>query len=147
MQTSKITIARLFNLGNYEHVRYEITVDIAPGESAGTAIVCLENIMASLSPTPPPGVSSVKELNRESQQLKIIEEMDPERVQQNYGDPKEMVVNERRKQLLEADQKTKKWYEMRRKARVLLDNLGGAVTFTDHKELWDDDNYPDWTNA
>lgn len=30
-----ITVARLFNLGNYEHKRIELTVDLNPGDHAG----------------------------------------------------------------------------------------------------------------
>ena len=32
MKITKITVGRLHNLGNYEHVRYELTVEVPEGQ-------------------------------------------------------------------------------------------------------------------
>ena len=42
MNITKITIGRLYNLGNYEHVRHDLTVEVKDGESAATAITGME---------------------------------------------------------------------------------------------------------
>jgi hypothetical protein len=39
MNITKITIGRLYNLGSYEHVRYELTAEVPQGESPATAII------------------------------------------------------------------------------------------------------------
>ena len=50
MKISKITVGRLYNLGNYEHIRYDLTVDVPDGESASTAIIAVERLLVALSP-------------------------------------------------------------------------------------------------
>src|SRR3954466_9951002 len=50
MRISRITIGRLYNLGSYEHVRYELTVEVPGGESAATAVIGMEKLLAALSP-------------------------------------------------------------------------------------------------
>lgn len=49
-QVSRITVARLFNTGNYEHVRYEISVDLSAGADPGKALTELEETIESLNP-------------------------------------------------------------------------------------------------
>ncbi len=50
MNISKITVARLYNTGNYEHVRYEMCVDVAEGESASAAFAGITSILSRLKP-------------------------------------------------------------------------------------------------
>ncbi len=53
MRVSKITVARLFNLGNYEHKRVEITVELDPiynDRRPSGAVVALEEIIEKLGP-------------------------------------------------------------------------------------------------
>ena len=63
MQITKITIGRLYNLGSYEHVRYELTAEVPAGESAATAIIGMEKLMSALSPKT--STHSRDELDRE----------------------------------------------------------------------------------
>lgn len=50
MKASRVTVARLFNLGQYEHVRYEISVDVTDMQSAADAFLNLDAIMEALGP-------------------------------------------------------------------------------------------------
>ena len=50
MNVSKITIGRLYNLGNYEHIRYEVSVDLENEDDATKAMVGLEKVIAGLAP-------------------------------------------------------------------------------------------------
>ena len=59
---TRITIARLFNLGSYEHIRYEVTVEVPEGRSASSALIGLETVLSRLSPKRPVGTPSTSEL-------------------------------------------------------------------------------------
>lgn len=54
---TRVTIGRLHNLGNYEHVRYEITVDVPADKSADPlkVIADLDALLAGMEPKPPTG--------------------------------------------------------------------------------------------
>ena len=43
---SRIGIGRLHNLGNYEHVRYEVTVELPPGTSPArpAALIAMQTV-------------------------------------------------------------------------------------------------------
>lgn len=47
---SRITAARLYNTGNYEHVRYEITVEVPEGEDPASAFTSATEILQGLKP-------------------------------------------------------------------------------------------------
>ena len=49
---SRITVARLYNIGNYEHIRYELTADVPEGNSAKIAISKLVRILRNANPKP-----------------------------------------------------------------------------------------------
>lgn len=50
---SRITLGRLHNLGNYEHVRYEVTVELPPGTSPASVARELEDTLNALEPRQP----------------------------------------------------------------------------------------------
>jgi len=50
MPIKTITISRLYNLGSYEHVKYEIGLELQKGDSPSKTLVALERIMEALSP-------------------------------------------------------------------------------------------------
>lgn len=82
MNITKITIGRLYNLGNYEHVRYDLTVEVKEGESAATAITGMEAIIAGLAPLSKACIKSAGELQRmaaEVEQMKTMPVVDWER--------------------------------------------------------------------
>lgn len=68
MNITKITIGRLFNLGNYEHVRYEITVDVGADESPEQALRALDLTLARLKPDR--NMPTAAEIERET--LRIV---------------------------------------------------------------------------
>jgi hypothetical protein len=70
MKITKITIGRLYNLGSYEHVRYEISVEVPEGESSATALIGLEKVVTALSPKT--HTHSRDELRREAIRLEIM---------------------------------------------------------------------------
>lgn len=45
---SRLTIGRLHNLGSYEHIRYEVTVEIAPDDDPSRVLRTVENILNDL---------------------------------------------------------------------------------------------------
>lgn len=49
-----ISIARLYSLGNYEHVRFELTADIPEGCSAKSALLELAAVCARMRPVKKP---------------------------------------------------------------------------------------------
>lgn len=52
-RVSRITIGRLYSLGNYEHVRYEVAVELPPGASPASVIGDLDTLMAGMNPKTP----------------------------------------------------------------------------------------------
>ena len=122
-RVSKITAARLHNLGNYEHVRYEITVEIPDGASAAQALGNVERVLSGLDPKPP---VTAYDLQRARAALaKPIEEWpkwERDNVQQyrNY---------------IEIDAA---WRTGQNLAREALDDIGGTRIYTDAKDDWDE---------
>lgn len=147
MNISRVTVGRVFNLGNYENVRYELSVDVPAGESAATALVALEKIIGALTPKGSP--ISEAELKRDKLQ---IEEM--HRCLSNDGpdafkrinawhmagkeSPEEYIAM-REATLAENSKKLEAWKAKHEKARKLLDDLGGAAVWKDAKQDWEDD--------
>lgn len=52
-RVSRVTIGRLYNLGNYEHVRLEVSVDMPPGSSPASVLGDLDALMAGMNPKAP----------------------------------------------------------------------------------------------
>lgn len=149
MRTTRITIARLFNLGSYEHCRYEISVEIAEGESAKSAIIGLEKVMAALAPESKCSVRTRGELDRElncvlelRNQLSLPEDEFRRRHGHFEGTPKEYY--ERCEKMHAENVARREAYEKRAaRARELLDELGGAEHWKDAKLDWENDYFGD----
>jgi len=152
MKVTRITIGRLFNLGNYEHIRYDITVDVAPGESAATAMVGLEKIVAGLAPERAWGVASHGELELEGRH---IEEMRSKFTAADYtedefrrryghfeGTPGEYIQRCAASHEANAAKRAKA-VQRAASARKLLEDIGGASNWKDAKLDWQDDDYFD----
>lgn len=103
-----ITIAKLYNTGNYEHVRYELSVEVPQGCSAKDTFLDVGSIIASLGPIKKPYDydSSKARLSKLPEQL-----------------------NESEKDLLKEDMARVGAYQAcidrRKEALDRLDNLGG----------------------
>ena len=53
-RVTSISVGATYNLGNYENVRFDLSVEVGPGESATAAFQELRYIIASLRPTRQP---------------------------------------------------------------------------------------------
>jgi len=137
-RVTNITIGRLFNLGNYEHVRYELTVELQPGESAAETLAGLENVMNALDPKPPGNVADSAGLFRSRQYIEQAKEESEEHIQLYHGTDKATHLAKLEKEHEEMRVRSLAWFERRDKARQLLDDLGGASKWVDDKINWED---------
>lgn len=119
---SRITVARLHNLGNYEHVRYEIAVEIPDGTSASKVLSDVERVLAGLDPKPP---VDDYDLRRATEALKRpVEEWE------DWERGNEPTYRSR----IAADAE---WRAAQKLARQALDDIGGTSVYTDAKDTWD----------
>lgn len=139
MNVTKITIGRLYNLGSYEHVRYELTCEIPTGESPATAIIGMENIIDALNPKEPEGVLSVSDLKRMADMIAAIKELSDEDFAIRHGNRISRTENvaDAEKKLARRVQIRGQWEARAAKARKLLEDLGGAANWRDAKLEWD----------
>lgn len=144
-KVSRITIARLFNLGSYEHVRYEISADVAPDESPAVVMLGLERIINALSPKT--HTHSRGELDRERVGIeamhRLLSDEGPEEFRRRHGHfvgtPEEYIA--RCEQSYAENVKARDDWEARSaQARKHLDDLGGASEWRDSKLDWYDDD-------
>ncbi len=118
---SRITVGRLFNLGNYEHVRYEITTDIPAGVNVRSSLVSVMKILGGLRPVKLP-------YNYEHMLATLA------------TPPSELTETERdnldnyRKQV----QAVAGARALRDQALKGLDEVGGTSKHVDAKDKWDD---------
>jgi hypothetical protein len=137
-RVSRITIGRLYNLGNYEHVRYELTVEIPEGRSASLALRNVMRVLKAANPKPPfPSYDYEGALKR-------IEE--PEAWHKNIANPKERkkAIREMVKSARETVKTYDTWKARRAAAEKLLDGIGCQKVFKDAKLSWGD-NDDDWS--
>lgn len=144
MKVTKITIGRLYNLGNYEHVRYELTVEVPEGESAAQAVKGMENILAGLRPMKQQNISTATELKRMADELNRMRTMPAAEWDRHYmgytGTPSQIIARHEQS-LEEATQKARLVCAMAKRARELFDDLGGAAEWRDAKTDWADYNF------
>ena len=143
MKVSKITVARLYNLGSYEHVRYELTVDVGKGESAQKALVNLEKILDALSHRGG-GDTDANIACAERRVADFLTERnkigDAEfKRKHGYfeGTPLEYIAR-LHNGVEEAKTKRAAYKERHAQARKLLDDLGGDATWKDSKLEWEE---------
>ncbi|NBR88168.1 MAG: hypothetical protein EB141_07590 [Verrucomicrobia bacterium] len=138
MKVSRITVGRLYNLGNYEHVRYELTVDVKDDESAAVAILGIERILAGLAPLR--FVKDKSQLDRLASEIEEMQKMPAVEWERRYGHcvgtPTEIIA--RYKADFEKEKsKTADAVVRAQTARKLFDDLGGASQWKDAKMDWD----------
>ena len=122
-RVSRITVGRLHNLGNYEHVRYEIAVDVPEGASAMQTLSNVERVLAGLDPKP---AVSEYDLQRASAALaKPVED---------WSDWERDNVTAYRNYIA----KNEAWRAEQKLAREALDDIGGTSVYTDAKDKWED---------
>lgn len=121
-RVSKITVGRLHNLGNYEHVRYEIAVDVPEGASATQVLANVERVLAGLDPKPP---VSDYDLQRAAEVLAKPVQDWPEWEQSNLQAYQNYI------------EKDAEWKAEQQLARLALDDIGGTRIYTDAKDKWE----------
>lgn len=142
MNVTKITVGRLYNLGSYEHVRYEITVEVKETESAALAITGIERILSGLAPISKQGVKTQGELQRLTEEVERMKTMPVVDWERQYGHCKGSaaeVIERYQKSLEEEALKTHACLNRAAIARRLFDDLGGAAVWKDAKLDWEDD--------
>lgn len=128
-KVSRISIGRLYSLGNYEHVRVELTLDIPEGESAAGAFRGAMKILTGLNP---------KKGRVESYELKRAHQFLSECGSETEFDAITLELRtQKAKDIIAKDEA----YRARlRKAADALDDLGGVSVYTDAKLDWDDED-------
>lgn len=133
---SRITIARLHNLGNYEHVRYEVTVELPPGTSPASVLHTLDRLVAELEPRGPYSKSEVYLAQRK------VSQPEPKLTDfSDWGSPTER-LDEALRERHRAVQLLKhydEWRQRRDAAQRRFDEFGGTRVYTDAKDRWDDE--------
>lgn len=143
---SRISVGRLYNLGNYEHVRYELTIEVPEGATASETMEGVERLMAALNPREPGSVPSESTIQQDERRLTDMKErfsVSSAEFERYYdpgyvGTPEEYIAR-CEQSLLESIRKRQAWKAKSKKARALLDDLGGAACWRDAKLEWDDD--------
>ena len=121
---ARVTIGRLYNLGDYEHVRYEIAVDVGQDSDAGAVLSELDELLADLKP-----VQVDHWLKR---RLKLVARADAgedldEHDLHNLAGAREAVSEHNAK------------LARRESAAQRLSELGGRSEHRDAKEDWDEE--------
>ena len=118
---SRFTVARLYNLGNYEHVRYELTVEVPPDRSAKEAFMATLQLLHSATPHPPctkrEFEEAMKALAKPAEQLEKYE-------------AENLNLYKKRVEARAA------WEENRKLALEALDKLGGKVEYREGEHNW-----------
>lgn len=140
---SRITIARLHNLGNYEHVRYEVTVELPPGTSPASVLHATEKMLNAMEPKPPHSVYEVLNAQRElaKPSPKLADFLDG----RDYSYTPEQRLeqaNDARERALKIVNRHNEWRQRRDAAHRRFDELGGTALHRDAKAEWDEDEIP-----
>ncbi len=127
-RVTSIVVERLFNLGNYENIKYGVRVEIAEGDDPGGVLVSLEGILNDLRAKSGVGDYELRKAKR------ILET--PEDQLDDY----EKGQLDQYRELVEKRQRAA---FRRLKAREALSTLNYTVEHKDHKKDWDDDGFED----
>jgi len=122
-----ITVARLYNLGNYEHVRFEISAEVPKGGSPKQTLLDVSAIAARLKPVRKPYDydSAVAVLNKLPEQMSEYEKNHIEEYQEKVKD--------------HAAAKA-----LQHSAFELLEAIGGTSKITDAKDKWETSDDCPW---
>ena len=120
-KVSRVSVARLYNTGNYEHIRYEISADVPPDGSASQTLIDLTGILQRLKP-----IKKDYEYQRHKDLLNKLPQQMTESEKEDAKDAQEIVGKFDTALAL-------KW-----EAVLKLDDLGGASVSKDAKLSWDD---------
>ena len=128
MKASKITIGRLFNCGNYEHVRIEITADIGDGQSASNAFVAIESAISAMKPRST-AAQTWDGISRKQSELIAAKQMPLAEFERKYGQPSggpAAFIARLRDEIKRESQVLADYDRMRSNAIASLDDLGSV---------------------
>lgn len=151
MRVSKITIGRLFNLGSYEHIRYEVTVDIGENESAEEALIGVERIFAAINPKNKP-YKSRDDIKRDRKRYAEMIALSDEEHARRHGPPnpegehvgfgyvgtREEFQARILQDIEESEANLNSWEATQVIARGMLDCLGATAEWKDAKLDWEE---------
>jgi hypothetical protein len=120
---TRITVARLYNIGNYEHIRYELTAEVPEGCSAKAAMGNLVKIIRNANPKAPCTRSELLAA-RESISKPLAKMINSDHVNAKYY--RNIIDN------------FEKWQKGREEALRLLEKFGGKSDHKDAKLDWED---------
>lgn len=116
-----VTIGRLYNLGNYEHLRFEVSAEVPDGGSAKATLLDIGAILAALKP-----IKKAYNLNAARETLAKLPE--------SLSEVEKGLLEEYRQIVAEYD----RWRAARMAALERLDDVGGTSTQKDAKKDWGD---------
>ncbi len=128
-RVTHINVGRVYNLGNYENLRVELSVDIAPSDDPTKVFRSIENILRDLRAKS--GVDRY-DLHRAKEALAKPESELDEYEQKKLKSYREYVA------------KHEASLARRQKAREALATLDYTSEHKDHKLDWDDDGFGDY---
>jgi hypothetical protein len=123
-----VEIARLHNLGNYEHIRYQVKVELPLGTSPASVVGELEQVLADLEPKCPWSTWDLAHAQ------KLLQQAEPDE-----GTTAEDHAR-RRDAARDKLARYAEWRLQRDAALAKLDQFGGLAVHTDAKDRWDGDN-------
>lgn len=131
-KVTRIGVGRVYNLGNYENCRYELSVDVGDDAKPSRILRNLVHILVVANPKSPVAAWDV-----ESAKKRLA---NPEEWHKNVTPEKER--RRQIKQMVKEAKETVAKYEAWEKARVralrLLDSIGMNIAHKDAKNDWDD---------
>jgi len=122
-RVKSIEISRLFNVGDNEHVKYSIGVDVAGTESAEKVFENLEHVIEALRPIGEEWAINLKRLSDQAQ-APDLSDLYRQKLEQE-------LVMETKKFAFVA--------QRREKALRTLNELGGTVTWVDSKREYEEE--------
>lgn len=129
---TRLTVGRLFNLGHYEHVRYEIAVEVPECADPVKAMSDLCSTLESLNPKPPHDKVSIDQAKNFLKDPTAPSWIGEDEAKQDY-------IQKEIQNAQETISEMETWKDRRRHAMAAWAKAGGSQLFTDAKVLWDDD--------
>jgi hypothetical protein len=130
---TSFSVGRVYNLGNYENIRLDLSVEVPEGESVRAALTSVMGILKAASPKPPVQAYSVEHARKQLE--------DPQAWHKNI-----VIVKERKaaircmvKDAKATVSKWEAWKASRKLALEALDAIGATSIRKDHKNDWNDE--------
>jgi len=121
---TRITIGRLHNLGDYEHVRYEVTVEVGWADDPGTLLHAIDRALNDIRAKSGVSGFQLQRANKALSDPEFAKEFRADQLEGFRGFVKREEEAARRRQ----------------RAAEFLSNLAMASEYKDAKDSWDDDD-------